>query len=130
MLNALRKDILLISLTILIMGVLLSIYGIMMGNEGVIIVSTVFILAPIPFLVSFLGKKKDRITAKDLYKDVIMAMIFVSIISLVGYFTFVTVMGKAISLAIFIGTVLSLIIDFLTFKKNKAGKTHKENINS
>ncbi len=128
--NALRKDILSVSLIILVIGILLLFSGIVMRNEGITIVSTILILAPIPFLASFWGKTKNNITARDLYKNMVIALIFISIISLVGYFTFVTVMGKAISLAIFIGTMLSLIIDYLNFRKERIREAYRKNIDS
>ena len=115
-----------VSLIVLILGVLLASYGVVVRSESIIIASSILILFPIPFVMLAHKGLKGMEKAPDLYENAIVALITISIVSLLGYFLFATVSGKAVSLAIFIGTILSLIIEYASRVKGKERRV-KEN---
>ncbi len=104
---------LVISLVVLILGVLLASYGVVVRSESIIIASSILILFPIPFVMTAHKRLRDEEKPPDLYGNAIIALITISVVSLLGYFLFATASGKAVSLAIFIGTTLSLIIEYV-----------------
>ena len=111
------RDIFVISITVLVLGITLAMYGIVARSESVIIASSVLILFPIPFVILSRKGLRGEVNPYDLYGNAIIALLTISIISLIGYFLFATASGKAVSLAIFIGTTLSLIIEYLSRKR-------------
>ncbi len=113
---------LIISLIVFILGVALSSYGVVVRSESIIIVSSVLILFPMPFLMLSYKGLRGEIRNPNLYGNAIVALITISIVSLLGYFLFATISGKAVSLAIFIGTLLSLVIEYINRLKERKDK--------
>lgn len=120
------RDIFVVSLIVLIIGVLLAFYGIIARSEGLLIASSILILFPIPFVVlSYKALRGEAIRSKDLYNNAIIGLAMIAIVSLSGYFLFATTQGKALSLAVFLGTTLSLIVEYAGKRKNRGKKYGK-----
>ena len=123
------RDLFVISLIVLIIGVLTASYGVVVQSEGLIITSSILILFPIPFVIlSYRALKGGEVRSKDLYSNAIVGLVMIIIVSLSGYFLFATTQGKAVSLAVFLGTILSLIIEYISRKRAEAKSTRKTEI--
>ncbi len=123
------RDLFTISLIVLIIGALTASYGVVARSEGLIIASSILILFPIPFvMLSYRALKGEEVRSKDLYNNAIVGLVMITIVSLSGYFLFATTQGKAVSLAVFLGTILSLIIEYISKKRAEAKSMRRTEI--